>query len=169
MRLFIAIQLSEEAKQQIEDVKTVFCWQNIQGNYVPKENLHITLAFIGEYGDPDRVMELLEEISFQPFEISFSEVCCSDKTWWADVENCPELESLARQIRHTLADAEIPYDKKKFNPHVTFLRKPDYSHGRIAHIDVEAVSMEVSCFSLMQSTQGKNSMIYTELGSVEAQ
>ena len=169
MRLFIAIQLSEEAKQQIEDVKTVFRWQNIQGNYVPKENLHITLAFIGEYSDPDRVMELLEGISFQPFEISISGVCCSDTSWWADVENCPELESLARQIRHVLADAEIPFDKKKFNPHVTFLRKPDYSNGRIAHINVKPVNMEVSCFSLMQSTQGKNSMIYTELGSVEAQ
>ena len=169
MRLFIAIQLSEEAKQQIEDVKTVFRWQNIQGNYVPKENLHITLAFIGEYGDPDRVMELLEGISFQPFEISIYEVCCSDKAWWANVENCPELESLARQIRHVLADSEIPFDKKKFNPHVTFLRKPDYSNGRIAQINVNPVNMEVSCFSLMQSTQGKNSMIYTELGSVEAQ
>ena len=169
MRLFIAIQLGEKSKQQIEDVKTVFRWQNIHGNYVPKENLHITLAFIGEYGDPDRVMEVLEEISFQAFGISIGGVSCSGKAWWAEVENCPELDSLARQIRHLLADAEIPYDKKKFNPHVTFLRKPDYSRGRITYINAEPVSMVVSCFSLMQSTQGKNSMIYTELGSVEAQ
>lgn len=168
MRLFIAIQLSDEAKQQIENIKTAYRRQNIQGNYVPEENLHITLAFIGEYGDPDGVLDLLEGISFQPFEISISEVCCSDKAWWADVADCPELESLAGQIRHVLADAEIPYDRKKFNPHVTFLRKPDHSHGRITHLNMEPVSMIVSCFSLMQSTQGKNSRIYTELGIVDA-
>ena len=169
MRLFIAIQLNDETKQQIENIITALRLQNIQGNYVPEENFHITLAFIGEYGDPDRVMEALEEISFQPFGISIGRMSCSDKACWADVGNSLELESLARQIRHVLADAEIPFDKKGFNPHVTFLRKPDYSRGRITYINAEPVSMVVSCFSLMQSTQGKNSMIYTELGSVEAQ
>ena len=135
MRLLIAIQLSEEATQQIEEIKGVFHWQNIQGNYVPKENLHITLAFIGEYGDSDRVIELLEAISFQPFVVSINEVCCSDKACWVDVEESPELESLAKRVRHVLADGEIPYDKKAFNPHVTFLRKPDYSRGKITHIN----------------------------------
>lgn len=168
MRLFFAIQLNEEVKQQIEEIKAVFRRRNIYGNYVPKENLHITLAFLGENGAPDRVMELLEGIVFQPFEISVGGVRCSDKAWWVDVADSPELESLAGQIRHALADAGIPFDKKKFNPHVTFLRKPDDSAGRIKQINVEPVSMVVSCFVLMQSTQGKHNMIYTELGFVEA-
>ena len=43
MRLFIAIQMNEEAKQAIEDVQEVFRWQNIQGKYIPRENLHVTL------------------------------------------------------------------------------------------------------------------------------
>ena len=169
MRLFIAIQLNEETKQQIEDVKTVFRWQNIQGNYVPKENLHITLAFIGEYGDPDRVMELLESISFDPFTITIGEVCCSEQAWWAEVEDSQELESLAKRVRYALAIGDIPFEKKKFNPHVTFLRKPDFTQGKLAHINVHPVTMVVHSFSLMQSTQGKNSMIYNELESVKTQ
>ena len=168
MRLFIAIQLNEEAKQTVEDVQEVLRWQNVRGKYIPRENLHVTLAFIGEYGDPDAVMELLEPISFKPFPVTMNEVCCSEELWWAGFEPSPELDNLARQVRHTLADGDVPFDKKSFSPHVTILRKPDYSHGRIAHIGVTPVIMEVSGFSLMLSTQGKNGMIYTELGSVVA-
>ena len=169
MRLFIAIQLNEEAKQAIEDVQKVLRWQNIQGKYIPSENLHVTLAFIGEYRDPDAVMELLESISFKPFSVTMNEICCSEELWWAGFDPSPELDNLARQVRHTLADGDVPFDKKSFTPHVTILRKPDYSQGRIAHISVTPVTMEVSGFSLMLSTQGKNGMIYTELGSIEAQ
>ena len=169
MRLFIAIQLNEEAKQAVGSVQDVLRWQNIQGKYIPRENLHVTLAFIGEYGDPDAVMELLESVSFKPFSVTINQICCSEELWWAGFETCPELDNLARQVRHTLADSDVPFDKKSFTPHVTILRKPDYSQGRVAHISVTPVTMEVSGFSLMLSTQGKNGMIYAELGSIEAQ
>ena len=149
MRLFIAIRLNEEATQAVEGVKEVLRWQNIQGKYTSRENLHVTLAFIGEYGDPDAVMELLESISFKPFSVSMNEICCSEELWWAGFDESPELENLARQIRHVLADGDVPFDKKSFNPHVTILRKPDYSHGRISHISVTPVTMVVSEFSLI--------------------
>lgn len=169
MRLFIAIQLNEEAKQQVERVKDTLLWQNIRGNYTPRENLHLTLAFIGECGNSDKVLELLESISFKPFTVTMNRICCSDQLWWAGFESSLELDNLAQQIRRTLGDGDIPYDKKKFSPHVTILKKPDYSYGRFSQIQVTPLSFLVSGFSLMQSTVGKNSMIYTELGFVEAQ
>ena len=170
MRLFIAIRLNEEAAQAVEGVKEVLRWQNIQGKYTPRENLHVTLAFIGEYGDPDEILDLMQKVSFKSFSITMDKVGCFDELWWTGLEESNELETLVKSIRHVLADAGIPYDKKKFKAHVTFLRKPVYANGRrIAHMSIEPASMQVSRISLMRSTRGKNGMIYTELGSVAAQ
>lgn len=170
MRLFIAIQLNQKMKQLVSDVQDTFRWQQVKGNYTPEENLHITLAFIGEYGDPDEILELMQKVSFKSFSITMDKVGCFDELWWTGLEESNELETLVKSIRHVLADAGIPYDKKKFKAHVTFLRKPVYANGRrIAHMSIEPASMQVSRISLMRSTRGKNGMIYTELGSVAAQ
>ena len=170
MRLFIAIQLNQKMKQLVSDVQDTFRWQQVKGNYTPEENLHITLAFIGEYGDPDEILELLNKVFFKSFSITMDKVGCFDELWWTGLEESSELEALVKNIRHVLADAGIPYDKKKFKAHVTFLKKPVYTNGRrIAHMSIEPASMQVSRISLMRSTRGKNGMIYTELGSVAAQ
>ncbi len=168
MRLFITIQLSEEARQLVEDIQTTFRWRHVKGNYSPKENLHITLAFIGEYGDPDKVLDIMDSVAFDPFTIELDHIGCFDELWWAGVSESTELDGLTKNLRHALADAGIPFDKKKFKPHITFLRKPEYAQGSISHMSFEPAVMRVSRISLMQSTRGKRGMIYTELGSVEA-
>ena len=50
MRLFIAIDLSEEAKENIEKLKLEL--KGIKGiKLVSKENTHLTLKFLGEVSD----------------------------------------------------------------------------------------------------------------------
>lgn len=49
MRLFIAIQLSDEMKKALVACMHDLKKQGVEGNYVPAQNLHLTLAFIGEY------------------------------------------------------------------------------------------------------------------------
>lgn len=170
MRLFIAIQLSDEMKTAVQDVQDTFRWQHVRGNYTPKENLHITLAFIGEYGDPDEVLEALEGVSFPAFSFTMDKVACFDDLWWTGLAESEQLQALARKVRHALAEAGIPFDRKKFRPHITFLRRAEYANGRkIVHMSIEPLTMKVDRISLMRSTFGKNGMIYTELGSVAAQ
>ena len=53
MRLFIAIQFEEKILDAITDFQDDLKAQGVTGNYTLRENLHITLAFIGEYGNPD--------------------------------------------------------------------------------------------------------------------
>ena len=48
MRLFYAILLSEEMKQALVGAQDFLRAQGIQGNYTRRENLHLTLAFLGE-------------------------------------------------------------------------------------------------------------------------
>ena len=170
MRLFIAIQLNEALRQLATGVQDTFRQFGVRGNFTPTENLHLTLAFIGEYGDPDEVLDAMESISFAPFAITMDKVGSFDELWWTGFEESEKLEQLVRKVRRALADAGIPFDKKRFKPHVTILRKPDYSRGRkISHMSIEPAGMVVDRISLMQSTRGKNGMIYTELESVTAQ
>ena len=49
LRLFIAIQLSDEMKKAFVACMHDLKKQGVEGNYVPAQNLHLTLAFIGEY------------------------------------------------------------------------------------------------------------------------
>ena len=168
MRLFVAAKLSEKAVRSVRDAQDELRARSIRGNYTPPENLHVTLAFIGEYGDPDRVMELLETVSFRPFDIRLDRLGCFGDVWWAGFRESRELGELARKVRRALADGEIPYDRKRFRPHVTILRKPSNTENGLPPVSVKPAVTRVAAFSLMRSDRGKSGMIYTELGSVPA-
>ena len=170
MRLFIAVKLNSEMKKQISDVQTAFRKRGIGGNYTPSENMHVTLAFIGEYDDPDYVLETMGSVRFNGFTIVLDRIGSFDQLFWAGLTENIELEKLAGNLRHALADADIPFDRKKFKAHITFLRKPEnFSAEKIAGITIRPSEMHVSAISLICSTRGRNGMIYTELGSVPAE
>ena len=170
MRLFIAIPLRNNMKKLVRDIQNSFREQNIRGNYTPEENLHITLAFIGEYNDPDEVLEAMENVSFQPFSVTMDRVGSFDEIWWAGFTESEEMNHLAGKLRRALAEAGVPYDRKKFKAHVTVLRKPRYDRqGRKIPVSFEPETMQVDRISLMRSVRGKNGMIYTELGAVYAE
>ncbi len=169
MRLFIAIQLNKKLRKHVREVQDAFRRQGVRGNYPPEENLHLTLAFIGEYGNPDAVLEAMETVSFEPFSITMDSIGSFGDLWWTGLSDNEELEVLVRKLRRSLAEAGIPFDRKRFKAHVTFLRRPTYGKGGIPHISAVPVSMEVACISLMRSERGRNGMIYTELGSVAAE
>ena len=167
MRLFIAIPMKKAMQEKIKDVQAQFLHQQVRGNYTPPENLHMTLAFIGEFGDPDRVLDALEDVRFRPFRITMDRLGQFDRLWWTGLSRCPELDTLVHNVRYALAENGIPFDRKRFRPHITILRKAEYTRD-LEPVLVAPASMIVDSFSLMQSTRGKNGMIYTETGFIPA-
>lgn len=167
MRLFVAIELSEEMKKSLEDIQGRLRRMGIRGNYTRPENLHLTLAFIGEYSEPDKVLEAMGSLSFPPVELRLRGLGSFGELWWAGLEESEELYGLVRQLRLALARAGIPFDRKKFLPHITLLRKPEYRHvPDLAALSIPGTSMKAERVSLMLSTRGKGGMIYTELDTV---
>ena len=67
MRLFIAIQPDRQMKDALRAVQNELRRRGVEGNYTRAENLHLTLAFIGEYPDPDAVLEAMGKLKFEPF------------------------------------------------------------------------------------------------------
>lgn len=169
MRLFIAIQLNDEIRSALSSVQEQLIRRGVRGNYTSLENLHLTLAFIGEYPDPDAVLDALSAVSFFPFSLRLDGFGCFGDLWWVGLSQSEALNTTVRHLRRALSDAGIPFDRKRFSPHITLIRRavPGGS-GRIPSVEIPAAEMTVNRISLMRSDRGKNGMIYTELGSITA-
>lgn len=166
MRLFIAINLSEEMKESLMDIQDAMRDCGIYGRETAPENMHLTLAFIGDYDDPDYVKRIISSIDIRPFDISLSGIGAFRDLWWIGIENRPPLQAVVRKLRRALSDAGILFDRKRFKPHITIIRRAEGDFTNVSSTELEAytnVSMTVDHISLMRSDRGKQGMIYTEL------
>lgn len=160
MRLFIAVNPDEGIKDELSFIQKRLKLQGVGGRYTTRENMHLTLAFIGEYGDPYAVSEVLSHIPFERARLVLDGFGCFGDTYWIGVKKDPGLEANVRRIRKALADNGIPFDKKRFTPHITIARKIEYSKGIPTDSPFPA-GMDVEYVSLMRSDRGKSGMIYT--------
>ena len=179
MRLFIAIKLNDEMLDALAEVQGSLRLAGARGNFTREENLHLTLAFIGDWPDPDQVLDALETVSFRPFGIRLDGCGCFGDLWWAGVSDTAALEAVARRVRRALAEADIPFDRKRFVPHITVLRRAEFgrsgssadgaeAHKGLPALQIPEAGMTVERISLMRSDRGRNGMIYTEIGCIEA-
>ena len=163
MRLFIAVLLSPEICEALSDVQDHLFRRGVRGNYTNTENLHLTLAFIGDYPDPHAVLEAMASVPFVPFPLALEGIGCFRDLWWAGIRKSDALETYVRRLRHVLSEADIPFDKKRFSPHITLIR---IAVGRLPGISIPTAEMQVERISLMRSERGKQGMVYTEIDSV---
>lgn len=166
MRLFIAIKLNRKMKDHLISMQENLYAQGFRGNMTKPENMHLTLAFIGDFDDPDQVIEIIDGIRFEPFSLKIEGTGAFGDLWWAGLEKNEALSALVKKLRHRLAEAGIPFDRKKFKPHITLIRrarqvsKPSPRHSAAGKKPPE---MTVDHISLMRSDRGKSGMVYTEL------
>ena len=165
-RLFIAINLNEEMKDALMDIQDTMRTYGVRGKETPPDNMHLTLAFIGDYDDPELVKEVINGIDIRPFQIKLSGVGAFRDLWWAGIENSAPLFAISRKLRRALAESDIPFDRKKFSPHITIIRRAEGTLSDVPEEELAAAfgsSMTVDHISLMRSDRGKYGMAYTEL------
>ena len=161
MRLFIAIQLSDPMKKALVNMMHELKKQGVEGNYVPTQNLHMTLAFIGEYDDPARIKEVISRVPVPEFRMSLSDMGNFGNILWAGVKGNQKLKTYVKDLRAALAAEGIPFDKEKFVPHITLIRKVSAKKPYQAHLP--KADMTVKKASLMRSEQKNGKMVYKEL------
>ncbi len=161
MRLFIAIPLSDEMKQALVACMHDLKKQGVEGNYVPAQNLHLTLAFIGEYDDPSRVKKVMESIPFSEFRLSFSEKGNFGNLLWMGIKGNQKLKTYVKDLRAGLKEAGIPFDDDRFVPHITLIRKAACKKSYEVHLN--KAEMTVRKVSLMRSDQKNGKVVYREI------
>lgn len=164
MRLFAGIRPSDEFRTALAVLQDRLRAAEITGQYLEPSNLHMTLAFIGEW--PEDVTKILPPVE-QPFAITLAPpgIFQKAKVLWAGIETSEELNCLAQQVRGRLAEEGIPFDPKGFNPHITLVRKPVIPEGvELSGMEVPKASMTVDEVCLYRSERGENGMEYTVIG-----
>lgn len=159
MRLFVAITFSDEIRSSIislmHDMKPY-----VKGKYTPAQNLHLTLAFIGETKDADKVMDALRRVSFKPFRLSLSDIGSFGDLLWVGVKGNQGLSGAAKAVRDELDAAGIDYDRKRFEPHITIVRT---ASGKWQGIKAPKGEMMVKKISVMKSEQKNGKTVYSEI------
>ncbi len=149
MRLFIAISLSEEIQKALVGVMHDLKKQGVSGNYVPAQNLHMTLAFIGEYEEPKKVREVIAKVPFPEIRLCLTGTGNFGNIFWAGVKGNQKLKTYVKDLRSALRAEGIPCDNEKFIPHITLIRR--MSAKNPYQIRMPKVEMTVKRASLMKS------------------
>lgn len=125
MRLFVALSLPEEIREQLSAISG-----GLPGaRWVPPENYHITLRFIGNVhnGHAEDVDAALTALRGKSFEVALKGlgVFCEGlkpTSLWAGVEADEGLARLQAKVESALVRAGFKPEKRKFTPHVTLAR-----------------------------------------------
>ncbi len=175
MRLFVAVDLSDELRSSVSKVSNAL--SAIRGvKAVEVENLHITLMFLGEVEERkvDAVKDALSKVEFEPFRISLRGVGFfpprgAPRVVWVGVsEGEDELRALADSVAAKLKRFGFKRDKD-FAAHVTVGRvKRRESAGDVRESVAEFKnadfgSMIVDSFRLKQSILKPTGPVYRDV------
>ena len=95
------------------------------GKPVAAENIHLTLAFLGD-ADPEEAIAAAKEVRCGAFDlpIEVSEYWARNQILWAGPQRTPApLERLVTTLQLELFRAEFILERRPFAAHVTLLRK----------------------------------------------
>ena len=133
IRTFIALEIDKKIKKRIVEVQDRIKQTNsLKGKWVPKENLHLTLKFLG-----DTKLKFIEQIKDKIKEYSEDEHAMSyslthigafpnekfARIIWAGIEgDNSQIINLARKLEEALFEFGFKKEKRDFKTHITFCR-----------------------------------------------
>jgi len=174
MRLFIAINCDDETKNCLLSVQDEIKSQSIKGNFSRPENLHLTLAFLGETPEEQvpAICSVIKEAlhpPIAPFTLAFSQTGAfthsGKELWWIGAEHSDPslrtLKNLRQRITNGLSAQGIAFDNRAFNPHITLGR--EIKHTASIAIERQHIVFPVSRISLMKSERVGGVLVYTEI------
>lgn len=163
MRVFIAIRFTQAFKEPIFEAQDALRDNGVRGNFTLPENLHLTLAFIGETDRVDDIKAAVKEVVFEPFEIKTGRLGCFNgrsKVIWLGIDGEKMLKAITAELRKNLDIRGIDYAKGRFQPHITLVRQPS---DMPLDIDIESANMTVKEISVMKSERISGRLVYTAL------
>ena len=161
MRLFIAVHFSKEVKYALLSASEELRAQVVSGNFTSPDNLHLTLAFIGESNDEKAIRSIIDRCAVPAFEMAISGTGNFGNLCWVGIENNPKLKSLAESIQSELRKSGFDIEDRAFKPHITLARQLETQEP--VKLYVERTAMTVSRISLMKSERINGGLTYTEV------
>ncbi|AJE04727.1 RNA 2',3'-cyclic phosphodiesterase [Geobacter pickeringii] len=135
MRLFVAIDLPDGVKQSVADL----C-RGVPGvRWLPPEQLHLTLRFIGEADEAvdGAIRRGLAAIVSPPFPLALRGVGCfpsprRPRVLWVGLGGSDPLHRLQQAVEAAVNGAGVPAEERPFSPHITLARLREHGETGIA-------------------------------------
>ncbi len=170
MRLFVGLELPWELRTRLAGL----AGRGIPGaRWVPAENYHLTLRFIGEMPAwrAEEIHGALAELRAPGFPLAVSGLGTFQKgdratTLFASVERSEQLGRLRSKIETALQRAGVEPERRRFSPHVTLARLDSVPEPKLvqfvqANNLFRAPPVPVEHFTLFSSQLGKEQAVYT--------
>lgn len=194
MRLFFALPLPDEALDALEAAGRAFAAAGDasgafgRARWSPRANLHLTLAFLGEYDEAGLAAALAaggeafgrraacaetadERAPNSGFALKLEGWGAFPRlgaaaVLWAGLGRSPELLAIASRLRAALDRAGLRYDRSPFKPHLTLARfsKPAELRG-LPPDAVPGVGFRARTAALYRSVLGGGPPRYEEMGT----
>lgn len=167
MRLFIAVDLSKEAINELEKLQDELIDENIKCSL--SKSFHLTLKFLGEVKEKDvsDLLNKLDLVNFKEFTLKLDKLDVFSvngeiKVLWVAIEKNDVLMELHSQIKNVLPEFK---NDKEFSPHLTLARiksvdNKDNFMKKINQANVNPVEFKVTSFQLYKSTLTKDRAYY---------
>jgi 2'-5' RNA ligase len=175
MRLFVALDLPWWLRERL----SLLSGAGIPGaRWVPPENYHLTLRFIGETPShrAEDIDHALAALRGRGFSLTLAGLGVFARngpkggrstTLWVGVERNPQLDHLQSKIETALQRVGLEPERRRFAPHVTLARlDPVVPEAKLAafvqaHNLFRSEPVPIEHFTLFSSLLGKEQSVYT--------
>lgn len=169
MRLFVGLDLPWTLRERL----SVLAGSGIPGaRWIPPENYHLTLRFIGETPGhhADDIDSTLTGLRARGFSLTFAGLGTfakggRSKALWVGVERNPQLDHLQNKIETALQRCGLEPERRRFQPHVTLARLDNVPEGKlVSYLQTynlfRSDPIPVEHFTLFSSRLGKDASVY---------
>ncbi len=172
LRCFIALELSQEAIDEIEEIQKIIKKKNLfYGKFTEPENLHLTLKFLGEISEEkaEEAKKKLSDVKFKEFEASLGEVGVfinkHNSLLWIKL-NGKGIWELQEVIYEKLKG--LFAKEEKFMSHITIARMKKISSKNefleyVKNMKIKKVKFQVKEFVLRKSELKSEGPVYTNI------
>lgn len=166
MRLFIALDLSDDVKHALADNAKKIKEIAKKGSFSREKNFHVTLAFLGEVPEYKlkAVIKAISSVEMNDFEFVIEGLSYFDsadgKIYWRGIKRSEELNALARAVSRNLMFEGFLPDSKPYRPHITLARR---CKADISDVSFEPIVTNAGKISVMRSQRCDGKLAYTEI------
>ncbi len=165
-RIFLSINLPEKIKNKLAEYQEKW---DIPVKWTNKDNLHITLVFLGYTKDENLglICESVEEVvkKSSPFVLKLEKVCYNDlkdipRMVWVVGKKNSQLDSLKNNLENSLSRNNFSSPQRKsFIPHVTLGRIKKWQFRKMEPEDIPEIKEEISLSFEVNSIELMNSVL----------
>jgi len=177
-RIFVAINLPNDIKKQL--FKYAEKWPDLPAKWELKDNLHITLQFLGALTDAEigEVCVAVKEVAERHagFSLNLNKIIYGPpkklppKFVWVEGEKSEELAELRGDLENVLGEKiQFVPESRAFAPHITLARIPAWGFKTLDPEERPEVnegidlSFTVESIEVMESEMRKGGPVYTVL------